>query len=156
LYTPRLADEVTQSSAGLPPGTLGPVMHAIAAQVTRTTGLAPEVRASIESGLEGVVANESGTAYGAFRDYQGIKVIGKTGTAQVTKGQDTSWFAAITNPDNDPALPQYVIVSTVEQGGFGANVSAPIVRRVIDYLNNPTQSPAPVVIAPPVGNEVSN
>ena len=25
----------------------------------------------------------------------------------------------------------------VEQGGFGANVAAPIVRRVIDFLNNP-------------------
>ncbi len=155
LYTPRLADQVTQSSAGLAPGTLGPVMHAIAPQVTRTTGLAPQVRASIESGLEGVVANQNGTAYGAFRGYLGIKVIGKTGTAQVSNGQDTSWFAGITNPDNDPALPQYVIVSMVEQGGFGANVSAPIVRRVIDYLNNPMQSPAPVVIAPPVGNEVS-
>ena len=31
----------------------------------------------------------------------------------------------------------------VEQGGFGADIAAPIVRRVIDYLNgNP--DPAPV------------
>ena len=66
-------------------------------------------------------------------------MIGKTGTAAASAGkQDTSWFAAITNPDNDPALPQYVIVAMVEQGGFGANVAAPIVRRVIDFLNNPT------------------
>jgi penicillin-binding protein 2 len=85
-----------------------------------------------------------------------MKVIGKTGTAQRTNKQDTSWFAGITNPDNDPALPQYVVVAMVEQGGFGANVAAPIVRRVIDFLNNPTQPPAPVVIAPAVGNEQSN
>ena len=65
--------------------------------------------------------------------------------------QDTSWFAAITNPANDPALPQYVVVAMVEQGGFGADVAAPIVRRVIDYLNgNPdpdrrcARAPAPV------------
>ena len=45
----------------------------------------------------------------------------------------------------DPAVPQYVIVAMVEQGGFGANVAAPIVRRVIDFLNNPTPSPPPVV-----------
>ncbi len=85
-----------------------------------------------------------------------MAVIGKTGTAQRSPNQDTSWFAAVTNPANDPALPQYVIVAMVEQGGFGANVAAPIVRRVIDYLNNPTQTPANVVIAPAVGNEQSN
>ena len=33
----------------------------------------------------------------------------------------------------------------VEQGGFGANVAAPIVRRVIDFLNNPNQQPPDVV-----------
>ena len=63
---------------------------------------------------------------------------------------------AVTNPDNDPALPQYVIVAMVEQGGFGANVAAPIVRRVIDFLNNPNQQPPDVVIAPPTRTEMSN
>ena len=91
-----------------------------------------------------------------FQDYAGVKVIGKTGTAQRTPNQDTSWFAAITNPDNDPALPQYVVVAMVEQGGFGASVAAPIVRRVIDYLNSPTGALADVVVAPAVGTEASN
>ena len=44
----------------------------------------------------------------------------------------------------------------VEQGGFGANVAAPIVRRVIDFLNNPNQPPPDVVIAPPTRTEMSN
>jgi penicillin-binding protein 2 len=156
LYMPRLVSAVHASSAGLPDGTLGRVLTPIDPQVKRTTGLTPETRGPIYDGLAGVVANSDGTAYGAFRDYQGVKVIGKTGTAQVSPpGQDTSWFVAITNPDNDPALPQYVIVSMVENGGFGANVSAPIVRRVIDYLNNPNQSPPPVSVAPATGNEQS-
>jgi penicillin-binding protein 2 len=156
LYVPRLVDEVTQSSGGLPAGQLGPVLHTIDPQVRRTTGLTPEVRGVIADGLAGVVANENGTAFAAFSNYQGIPVIGKTGTAQRAPNQDTSWFAAITNPGNDPALPQYVVVAMVEQGGFGANVAAPIVRRVIDYLNNPLQPPADVVIAPAVGHEQSN
>src|SRR5204863_5228212 len=112
---------------------LRPVRHTIDPQVKRTTGLDPGVRAAITSGLAGAVNNGNGTAFGAFRDYQGVAVIGKTGTAQRSPNQDTSWFVAITNPDNDPALPQYAIVAMVEQGGFGANVAAPIVRRVIDY-----------------------
>jgi penicillin-binding protein 2 len=156
LYVPRLVDEVTQSSGGLPAGQLGPVLHTIDPQVRRTTGLTPEVRGVIADGLAGVVSNESGTAFAAFSSYQGVPVIGKTGTAQRAPNEDTSWFAAITNPGNDPALPQYVVVAMVEQGGFGANVAAPIVRRVIDYLNNPLQPPAAVVIAPAVGHEQSN
>jgi penicillin-binding protein 2 len=156
LHQPRLVDEVTQSSAGLPAGQLGPVVHAIDPVVKRTTGLTPEIRQPIVDGLTGVVSNENGTAAGAFADYQGVPIIGKTGTAERKPNQDTSWFAAITNPANDPALPQYVIVAMVEQGGFGANVAAPIVRRVIDYLNNPMATPADVAIAPAVGNEKSN
>jgi hypothetical protein len=39
----------------------------------------------------------------------------------------------------------------VEEGGFGADVAAPIVRRVIDFLNgNP--APDPVHVAPPNPN----
>jgi penicillin-binding protein 2 len=156
LYQPRLVDEVTQSSGGLPAGQLGPVVHAIDPVVKHTTGLTPEVRQPIVDGLTGVVSNQNGTAAGAFADYQGVPVIGKTGTAERKPNQDTSWFVGITNPANDPALPQYVIVAMVEQGGFGANVAAPIVRRVIDYLNNPMATPADVAIAPAVGNEKSN
>ena len=44
LYQPRLADEVTESSGGLPAGQLGPVVHPIDPLVRRTTGLSPEVR----------------------------------------------------------------------------------------------------------------
>ena len=157
LYQPRLADEVTQSSAGLPAGQLGTPVSAIQALVKRQTGLTADVRAPIEAGLAGVVnPNANGTAGGAFADYTGMPVIGKTGTAQRSGKQDTSWFASVTNPDNDPALPQYVIVTMVEQGGFGASVAAPIARRVIDFLNNPTQPPAPVAVAPAEGTEKSN
>ena len=109
----------------------------------------------LPDGLAGAVNNENGTAYGAFRDYQGVAVIGKTGTAQRSPNQDTSWFAAITNPDNDPALPQYVVVAMVEQGGFGANVAAD--RAAGHRLpEQPAQTPADVVIAPATGNEQSN
>jgi penicillin-binding protein 2 len=158
LYQPRLADEVTQSSAGLPAGQLGSPVSTIQPMVKRNTQLSPDVRAPIESGLAGVVdPNGNGTAAGAFDGYQGMPVIGKTGTAQRTDKQDTSWFVGITNPDSpDPAVPQYVVVAMVEQGGFGASTAAPIARRVIDFLNNPTQRPADVVVNPAVGNEQSN
>ena len=157
LFQPRLADEITQSSAGLPQGQLGTPVTTFPAKVKNTTGLTPEVRSVIEQGLAGVTA-QGGTAAGAFSNYEGaMPVIGKTGTAERRPKQDTSWFAAITNPDNpDPAAPQYVIVAMVEQGGFGASTAAPIVRRVIDFMNNPSAELPPVVVAPAEGIEQSN
>jgi penicillin-binding protein 2 len=156
LYQPRLAEAVTESSAGLPAGQLGKVLTTLQPKTIRTTSLAPDVRTPIAEGLAGVV-QEGGTAANAFADYQGPPVIGKTGTAERRPNQDTSWFAAITNPDNDPVLgPQYVVVAMVEQGGFGASVAAPIARRVIDFLNSPSQPPAPVVVTAAEGNEQSN
>jgi penicillin-binding protein 2 len=144
LYQPRVAVSVTDNNQ--PDKVVSPINPI----VKRTTNLNPDVRNAIVSGLTGVV-HDGGTAAGAFNDYQGIDVIGKTGTAQRSGSiQDTSWFAGITNPQNDPTLPQYVVVAMVEQGGFGASVAAPIVRRVIDFLNNPMQTPADVVVAPAV------
>jgi penicillin-binding protein 2 len=156
LYMPRLVGSVHDNSTGLPPGQLGALVRPIDAQTKNTTALNPAVRQPIVDGLTGVVNDADGTANGAFADYVGPPVIGKTGTAQITNGEDTSWFVGVTNPANDPALgKQYVVLAMVEQGGFGASVAAPIVRRVIDYLNNPAVPPAPVSVAPASGNEQS-
>ena len=58
-------------------------------------------------------------------------VAGKTGTAfRGGTFQDTSWFAGMV-PANDP---DYVVVAMVEQAGFGSDVAAPIVRKVIESI----------------------
>ncbi|HVF08560.1 MAG TPA: penicillin-binding transpeptidase domain-containing protein, partial [Actinomycetota bacterium] len=60
-----------------------------------------------------------------------VPVAGKTGTAfRGTEFQDTSWFAAMV-PANDP---KYVVVAMVEQAGFGSDVAAPLVRRMIETM----------------------
>jgi penicillin-binding protein 2 len=145
LYTPRLASAVLAPGVGLPTGTLGAKVHSLDPQVQRTGVVSPDIRAAVLPGLEGVINNGEGTGYSAFQGYQGPLAAGKTGTAQIeTPGvEDTSWFVAFTNAENDPAQPQYVVLSMVEQGGFGAVVSAPIVRRVVDYLAG-VATPAPV------------
>ena len=154
LYTPRVVSAVLNSAAGLDAGQLGSVEHTIDPQVKHTASLPPEVRDPIVAGLDGVT--HTGTAAGSFSDYSGpFHVIGKTGTAEAGSKANTSWFAAILNPENDPAQPQYVVLAMVEEGGFGANVAAPIVRRVVDYLSDPTVAPAPVHIAPATAAEQS-
>jgi len=78
-----------------------------------------------------------------------VPVAGKTGTAQVQGKEATSVFAAITFPD----APQYVAVSFVEEAGYGAAVSAPIVRRVLEGVYGvPPQPPPPVQVNPQANN----
>jgi penicillin-binding protein 2 len=90
----------------------------------------------VRSALYRVTTDPSGTAYYAFRGFphEEVRVAGKTGTAErpgFDRGQDTSWFAAIVGPENDP---EYVVVAMVEQGGHGSTTAAPIVRQVIERL----------------------
>jgi penicillin-binding protein 2 len=75
----------------------------------------------------------SGTATSAFLGFplDQYPVAGKTGTAFIGDNyQDTSWFAGMV-PAGDP---KYVVVAMVEQAGFGSDVAAPIVRRVIERI----------------------
>lgn len=87
----------------------------------------------VRRALAGVVAE--GTAACTFSGFplSEVPVGGKTGTAERsdTGKQDTSWFAALVGPTQDP---EYVVVAMVEQGGFGAQTAAPIARRVIEGI----------------------
>jgi penicillin-binding protein 2 len=59
-----------------------------------------------------------------------IPVAAKTGSAEIAGKQPFSWFAAYAPADK----PKYVVVSVVEQAGFGSQVSGPVVRRIMDKL----------------------
>ncbi|HWL91428.1 MAG TPA: penicillin-binding protein 2 [Actinomycetota bacterium] len=81
---------------------------------------------------------QGGTASSVFAPCS-LDVAGKTGTAERPPFQDTSWFAGIVPAER----PQYVVVATVEQGGFGAETSAPIVRNIMSRIyRTPCEGPA--------------
>jgi penicillin-binding protein 2 len=142
LFTPRVANALLQPGTGLDQP--DSVFRDLPPQPVGSTGLSPENRDIIMQGLRGVTAGRDGTASGAFRGFTGAPVAGKTGTAEGNGKQDSSLFVGITPADQ----PQYVVMSVVEEGGFGASVAAPIVRRIIDGLDgNP--NPAPVQVGPP-------
>jgi penicillin-binding protein 2 len=91
----------------------------------------------IRSALRSVTTG--GTAASVFAGCP-LDVAGKTGTAERGSDviQDTSWFAGIVPADN----PQYIVVASVEQGGFGAETAAPIVRDVMSRIyHTPTCGP---------------
>ncbi len=99
------------------------------------------------AGFTGVVEDPKGTAAGAFAGFPKGLAAGKTGTAQAAPKQNTSWFVGMTPAAN----PKYVVLAVVEEGGYGAQTAAPIVRAVMEQLNNFPVSPV-FNVAPPKGN----
>jgi membrane carboxypeptidase/penicillin-binding protein len=65
---------------------------------------------------------------------------GKTGTADTEQNKEpTAWFVGF-GPEVDP---QYVVVCVIDQAGYGATASAPVVRSIFSYLAaHPVTAPA--------------
>lgn len=74
---------------------------------------------------------ESGT--GTIAKIPGIKVAGKTGTAENPHGDSHAWFLGFAPADD----PQIVVAVIVENVGFGGTEAAPVARAIIEKaLNN--------------------
>ncbi len=63
---------------------------------------------------------------------KGVKVAGKTGTAQNPHGEDHAWFVCYAPADD----PKYVVLVFVEQGGHGSQKAAPIAGEILKFLLN--------------------
>ena len=125
LCQPHLVDTITAADGSLDKRVTG--------HCDEMVPYTPQQLAYIRGALRSVVTG--GTAQCAFQGFpfSRVTVAGKTGTAEREPGkQDTSWFASMVGPD--PDHPDYVIVTMVEQGGFGGQTAAPITRQVIDGL----------------------
>ena len=134
LYQPRLVSGILDDSGS---GELPTVVRQEASTVKGQTGLDPNHRAVIMSGLSEVP--ESGTAASPFEGFpfETHSVAGKTGTAEVVGKQDTSLFVGMTPAE----APQHVVLAVVEEAGFGSSVAAPVVRTVIEHLLGLIPSP---------------
>jgi penicillin-binding protein 2 len=133
----------------------GKVVKKLAPQVTGKVAISPTNYAAMLSGFEGVISNRHGTAYADFQGFPASwNLAGKTGTASNAAGlEPNSWFVAFgPNPN-----PQYLVLAVIDQGGYGADAAAPLVRNIFDYLDTnpisptvttPTPSSPPSLAAP--------
>jgi penicillin-binding protein A len=110
---------------------VGPDGSAVRTTHPRTLGRAikPETAATLNEMMQAVVTGGTGTA----AQIPGIKVAGKTGTAET--GLDhvyTAWFVSFAPADN----PKVAVAVVVEKqpNGFGGAVSAPIAKQVMQAL----------------------
>jgi peptidoglycan glycosyltransferase len=87
-----------------------------------------EVAAQIAGMMEGVVSGGTGTA----AQISGVRVAGKTGTAETGRaGRNTAWFIAFAPVDN----PRVAIAAVLQnQTATGGTVAAPIAKRVMEAL----------------------
>jgi len=132
-FAPHLARSVRDVKTG----EVREIPHEPSARLT----VRPENLAVIQHALMGVP--KEGTSAAAFKDAKYASA-GKTGTAQVfsLKGEkysehrvderlrDHAWYMAYAPADH----PRIAVAVLVENGGFGAQAAAPIVRKVFDYF----------------------
>jgi penicillin-binding protein 2 len=85
----------------------------------------------IHRGMYDVCNTPGGTA--TMVQVEGVKVCGKTGTAQNPHGKDHSWFICFAPAEN----PTIAICAMVENAGFGATRAAPIARDILDAYFHP-------------------
>lgn len=69
---------------------------------------------------------------------RGVKVAGKTGTAELAEGEPHAWFAAFAPAE----APRVVVVIVVEHGGTGGRVAAPRARQVLEAALGAAAGPA--------------
>ncbi len=111
---------------------LGQVTQEIDPAPQRQIGISKSTRDTIMEGLREAANEPGGTSAQIFGGFP-IEIAGKTGTAEKTDQADQSWYAALAPADD----PKYVVVATVERGGFGADSAAPaacdILRQIYGY-----------------------
>ena len=76
------------------------------------------------------VADKNGTGKSAQPNISGLKVYGKTGTAENPHGENHAWFTGWCKVDDQ----NYSIVVLLENAGSGSAVAAPIVRKVFSQM----------------------
>jgi penicillin-binding protein 2 len=117
VVTPTIARRILDPS--------GRILRTLAGSAPdRSVDLAPETLQTLGDGLLAAANGSDGTStavFGALPD--GLRVAGKTGTAENETGVDHSWYVGFA-PAEEPKI---VVAVVVEQGGQGANAAAPAV-----------------------------
>ena len=91
------------------------------------------IRAGAARDLTGMMTQVVDEGSGTAARLRGVRVAGKTGTAERGAGVNQAWFIAFA-PADDPKI---ALAVTVEQAsGTGGEVAAPIARRVLESILN--------------------
>ncbi|MFV0443300.1 MAG: penicillin-binding transpeptidase domain-containing protein, partial [Planctomycetaceae bacterium] len=104
----------------------------------RISGLTAGTLAHVRRGLVQAVEHPRGT--GREAQLKGVRIAGKTGTAEIGAGQpDHAWFAGYAPAD----APRIAFVVVIEQGGSGGRTAAPLAREFVRSWSENGLQPRP-------------
>src|SRR5207302_2500447 len=87
----------------------------------------PQTASELTAMMEAVVTGGTGTA----AQIPGVRVAGKTGTAETGAAHVyTAWFIAFAPADH----PRVAVAVVVENGGFGGRSAAPIAKAIVQAI----------------------
>ena len=84
----------------------------------------------IKVSIFNTVNSINGTGIAANPKINGLKVYGKTGTAQNPHGDDHAWFTGYAEKDEKMVS----IVLLIENGGSGGKIAAPLAGDAFEYI----------------------
>ena len=108
----------------------GATIKSFAPEELSTVPLSDKTLTTIRKALR-EVASPTGTAGYIFEGFP-IPIAAKTSTAENPHGDDHGWFVAYGPYDN----PTIAVAVIVEQGGYGSDSAAPIVRKIMEAAFN--------------------
>ncbi len=125
LYKPQLVESITRYD----PKGAKRIVRRMEPVVARKVGVSQKTLSTIVQAMEAVM-QPGGT--GAASAIPGLRIAGKTGTAQRYNHKDNAWYVGFAPIEN----PKIAICVFVEEGGHGGTIAAPIARKIIaKYLN---------------------
>lgn len=143
LFRPTLVSEVVDSR--------GATRRPFAPEVLQRHPMDPEHLQWVHLALEAAVARGTGH----LARLSGLRVAGKTGTAQNPQGKDHAWFVAFAPVEK----PRVALAVCVEHGGTGGAVAAPIARKILkaafpeaEELPSPSRLPASATATVEIGD----
>jgi penicillin-binding protein 2 len=104
----------------------GGVVQEIDPGPQRHLDIKPQYRQAILEGIHMAAQSPGGTSYAVFGNFP-VPMAGKTGTAERAPQGDQSWYVALAPYPN----PEIAVAATIEQGGFGVDSAAPVVKQIL-------------------------
>jgi cell division protein FtsI/penicillin-binding protein 2 len=80
--------------------------------------------------MRSVITHDKGTGRKAQPEIKGMKIYGKTGTAENPHGDDHAWFIGWAEYLNE----KYSLVILLENGGSGGSVAAPLAKIIFSQF----------------------
>lgn len=150
LYQPQIVSRLSRSAdPRRPPGldNLGSEVTTFKPVVRDTLPFGADHRSRMIAGLTGVVNDSDGTAYDAFQNMPLPGTwAGKTGTAEagskVKPKADTSAFVLFGPIQDNPQQTAWAAGAIIPEAGFGSDVAAPTVLRILRPLVSGDLPPA--------------